>query len=98
MTTQELQRIKVVPHFMRLHEWVALEDGYFTDEGLRPEVMEDVMHSVSGHRGDEYGQRPQDIPFVQETEVANSACAWGSVCNAGAGMGKFVPDLYGVGR
>ncbi|MBV9238002.1 MAG: hypothetical protein JOZ94_19365, partial [Xanthobacteraceae bacterium] len=24
------------------------------------------------------------------------ACAWGSVCNAGAGMGKFVPDCYGV--
>jgi ABC-type nitrate/sulfonate/bicarbonate transport system substrate-binding protein len=31
-------------------------------------------------------------------ELANSACAWGSICNAGAGMGKFVPDLYGVGR
>jgi NitT/TauT family transport system substrate-binding protein len=25
-------------------------------------------------------------------------CAWGSVCNAGAGMGKFVPDAYGVAR
>jgi hypothetical protein len=25
-------------------------------------------------------------------------CAWGSICNAGAGMGKFVPDAYGVAR
>ncbi len=30
--------------------------------------------------------------------MANSACHWGSVCNAGAGMGKFVPDVYGVAR
>src|SRR6188472_3239872 len=43
--------------------------------------------------------RPQDVPFVEEMEdLANSACAWGSVCNAGAGMGRFVSDLYGAGR
>ena len=39
------------------------------------------------------------MPFLAGgMEVANSACEWGSVCNAGAGMGKFVPDLYGVAR
>jgi hypothetical protein len=98
MATQ-LTPIKVVPHFMRLHEWIALESGYYEDEGLEPVLMSDVMHSVSGHRGDEYGRRPQDMPFVEELEdLANSACSWGSVCNAGAGMGKFVSDLYGVGR
>jgi NitT/TauT family transport system substrate-binding protein len=95
----ELTPIKVVPHFMRLHEWIALEGGYYQDEGLEPVLMADVMHSVSGHRGDGYGRRPQDLPFVEEMEdLANSACAWGSVCNAGAGMGRFVSDLYGVGR
>jgi NitT/TauT family transport system substrate-binding protein len=57
-----------------------------------------VMHSVSSHRGDEYRQRPQDLPFVSDIEVANSACHWGSACNAGAGMGRFVRDLYTVGR
>src|SRR5690242_14503281 len=41
---------------------------------------------------------PQDAPFLARTPVANSACHWGSVCNAGAGMGKFVPDVYGVAR
>jgi ABC-type nitrate/sulfonate/bicarbonate transport system substrate-binding protein len=90
--------INVVPHFSRLHEWIALKEGYFQDEGLEPEMLTDVMHSVSSHRGDEYGQRPQDLPFVQGEEVANSACEWGTACNAGAGMGKVVPDLYSVGR
>ena len=90
--------INVVPHFSRLHEWIALEEGYFQDEGLEPHMLTDVMHSISSHRGDEYGQRPQDLPFVQGQEVANSACEWGTACNAGAGMGRVVPDLYSVGR
>ena len=100
MTTAHSGRtpITVVPHFSRLHEWIALEEGYFQDEGLEPEMLTDVMHSVSSHRGDEYGQRPQDLPFVQGQQVANSACEWGTACNAGAGMGRIVPDLYSVGR
>ncbi len=81
---------------MRLHEWIALEEGYYHDEGLEPETLADVMHRVSTHRGDRYTERPQDTPFLQGEEVANSACHWGSVCNAGAG--KFVPDVYGVAR
>lgn len=96
--SDEFTPIRVVPHFSRLHEWIALEEGYFRDEGLRPEMLSEVMHSVSGHRGEEYGKRPQDLPFVDGEEVANSACEWGSACNAGAGMGKVVPDLYSVGR
>src|SRR5438094_10036402 len=92
-------RIRVVPHFMRLHEWVALEEGHYRAEGLEPELLSDVMHRVSSHAGDPYFGRPQDLPFLAGgMEVANSACEWGSVCNAGAGMGKFVPDLYGVAR
>ena len=27
--TQHLKPVKVVPHFMRLHEWIALENGYY---------------------------------------------------------------------
>ncbi|SRR5581483_5529361 len=88
--------ISIVPHFMRLHEWVALDEGYYQAEGLEPRLREDVMHAVSLHGGDPYKDRPQDRPFVAGDEVANSACHWGSVCNAAAGMGKFVPDVYGV--
>lgn len=100
MTTTPSQRtpIRVVPHFPRLQEWIALEEGFFQAEGLEPELLEDVMHAVSSHHGDPYGQRPQDLPFVQQMEVVNSACQWGTACNAGAGMGRLVPDLYTVGR
>lgn len=87
-----------MPHFMRLHEWVALEEAAYQAEGLDPELLSEVMHDVSSHRGDPYLDRPQDRPFRAGEEVANSACEWGSVCNAGAGLGKFVPDLYGVAR
>jgi NitT/TauT family transport system substrate-binding protein len=90
--------IKVIPHFSRLHEWVALEEGYFREEGLEAQMLPEVMHGVSSHHGDAYGQRPQDRPFVQANEVTNSACEWGSACNAGAGMGHFVTELYTVGR
>lgn len=91
--------IRVVPHFMRLHEWIALEEGAYETEGLEPELLTDVMHDVSSHGRDAYFDRPQDKPFLAGAlEVANSACEWGSVCNAGAGMGKFVADLYGVAR
>lgn len=84
---------------MRLHEWVALEEGAYQAEGLEPEHLSDVMHDVSSHGRDAYFERPQDRPFLAGgMEVANSACEWGSVCNAGAGMGKFVSDLYGVAR
>lgn len=84
---------------MRLHEWVALDDGDYQAEGLEPELLTDVMHDVSAHGADPYFERPQDRPFTSGAmEVANSACEWGSVCNAGAGMGKFVADLYGVAR
>ena len=36
--------------------------------------------------------------YLQRDRVVTNACMWGSVCNAGAGMGKFVPDVYGVAR
>jgi hypothetical protein len=91
-------RIKIIPHFMRLHEWIALEERYYQAEGLEPELLPEIMHRVSAHRGDPYKERPQDRPFVDALPAVNSACHWGSVCNAGAGMGKFVPDVYGVAR
>lgn len=98
MAVRHRTPIKVVPHFMRLQEWIALEEGYYQDEGLEPELLTGVMHQVSMHGGDPYLRRPQDRAFLESAEVANSACHWGSVCNAGAGIGKFVPDIYGVAR
>ncbi|HEU5439953.1 MAG TPA: hypothetical protein VFU88_11740 [Ktedonobacterales bacterium] len=99
MTSSEARtKVSVVPHFSRLHEWIAMEEGYFQEEGLDAEMLPEVMHAVSGHKGDNYGERPQDLPFVRQQKVTNSACEWGTACNAGAGMGRLVPDLYTVGR
>jgi NitT/TauT family transport system substrate-binding protein len=44
-----------------------------------------------------YFQRPQDRPYTEDkAEVIQGACVWGSICNASAGMGRFVADAYGV--
>ena len=43
-----------------------------------------------------YFERPQDKPYTEGRDVIQGACAWGSICNASAGMGRFVPDAYGV--
>ncbi len=94
--TRDLTPIKVVPHFMRLHEWMALEYGYYQDEGLTPEHLDHVTHGLLSHQDKAYYDRPQDRPFIEGITVVNAACHWGSASNAGAGMGKFVPDLYGV--
>jgi hypothetical protein len=97
----EITRIKIFPTGMRLHEWIAFEEGLFRAQGLDPEVMWDVyLGQMQGWTGgtDGYKQRPQDQPFLVGEPAIGNACAWGSVCNAGAGMGKFVPDAYGIAR
>jgi ABC-type nitrate/sulfonate/bicarbonate transport system substrate-binding protein len=42
-----------------------------------------------------YFGRPQDTPYAEGRDVIQGACAWGSICNASAGMGRFVPNAYG---
>jgi hypothetical protein len=86
---------------MRLHEWIALERGYFQDFGIEPVIRWDIVSGIQASwRETDYKQRPQDRPFLGQSEPVDviNHCAWGSVCNAGAGMGKFVPDAYGVAR
>ena len=94
-----LTRVPISPTGMRLHEWIALEHGYFQEQGIEPEIRWDVTRGKqSSWKGMAYLERPQDKPFQSGEQTVTSACAWGSVCNAGAGMGKFVPDAYGVAR
>jgi NitT/TauT family transport system substrate-binding protein len=96
-----LKQLQIAPTGMRLHEWIALERGYFQDAGIEPLVRWDVLRGIqSSWKGVEYRERPQDKPFVGEAEPVDiiNHCAWGSVCNAGAGLGKFVADAYGVAR
>ena len=70
----ELTPINVVPHFSRLHEWVALEEGYFRDEGPEPNMLTDVMHSVSSHRGDEYGDLWCALTLPASEELTDPLC------------------------
>jgi NitT/TauT family transport system substrate-binding protein len=98
---QGLAKLRIAPTGMRLHEWLALERGYFQEAGIDPLVRWDIVSGImSSWQGKQYLQRPQDQPFVGGAEPVDiiNHCAWGSVCNAGAGLGKFVPDAYGVAR
>ena len=91
-------KINIFPTGMRLHEWIAFQEGYFAEQGLEPEVMMDLYVGMMQSWTGGYGERPQDKVFPGDTQAIGNACAWGSVCNAGAGMGKFVADAYGVAR
>jgi hypothetical protein len=91
-------KINIFPTGMRLHEWIAFEEGFFAEQDLQPEVMMELYLGMMKGWSGGYGDRPQDKVFPGATQAIGNACAWGSVCNAGAGMGKFVPDAYGIAR
>jgi hypothetical protein len=94
---ERMLHVKIAPKGMGLNDFVAMQEGYFAAEGL------DVALDWATFRGTQsswkdfaYKERPQDQPYAQGEEVLQSACAWGSVCNASAGMGRFVNDCYGI--
>jgi NitT/TauT family transport system substrate-binding protein len=90
-------RVKVAPKGMGLNEFVALQEGFFQAEGLDVEFDWKTFRGTQSSWKDlEYFARPQDQPYAEGAAVIQGACAWGSICNASAGMGRFVPDAYGV--
>ena len=93
-----MTKLRLKPTGMRLHDWMALEGNYWAAEGLEVEYLWDLVEATYEYGGVAYKERPQDQPFVQGEEVVCNACAWGSVANAGAGMGKFSADAYGIAR
>ncbi|MFI5266753.1 MAG: hypothetical protein ACHQ7M_05175 [Chloroflexota bacterium] len=93
-----MSKLRLKPTGMRLHDWMAYEGNYWADEGLEVEYLWDIIQATYEYGGVAYKERPQDQPFVQGEEVVCNACAWGSVANAGAGMGKFSADAYGIAR
>jgi ABC-type nitrate/sulfonate/bicarbonate transport system substrate-binding protein len=96
MTT--LKAVKIAPKGMGLNDFVAHQEGYFAAEGLHVEFdWKTFRGTQSSWKGLEYFQRPQDRPYTQSKEdVIQGACAWGTVCNASAGMGRIVREGYGV--
>jgi hypothetical protein len=90
-------KVSVAPKGMGLNDFVAMQEGFFRDEGLDVEFdMKTFRGTQSSWKDLQYFDRPQDRPYSEGRSVIQGACAWGSVCNAGAGMGKFVPDCYGI--
>jgi len=94
----DLRRVKVAPKGMGLYDFVAQQERFFEAEGLGVEFdWKTFRGTQSSWKNLDYFQRPQDRPFTQDKQdVIQGACVWGSICNAGAGMGRFVPDAYGV--
>jgi len=92
-----MKKVTVAPKGMGLNDFVAKEAGFFEAEGL--DVTFDwktFRGTQSSWKGLNYLERPQDQPYTKDkTEVIQGACVWGSICNASAGMGKFVAEAYG---
>jgi len=92
-----LRHVTVAPKGMGLNDFVAQQEGYFAAEGLDVEFdWKTFRGTQSSWKGLAYFERPQDRPYAEGRDVIQGACAWGSICNASAGMGRFVPDAYGV--
>ena len=92
-----LRSVKIAPKGMGLNDFVAYQEGYFTAEGLDVEFdWKTFRGTQSSWKGLPYFERPQDKPYAEGQEVIQGACAWGSICNASAGMGRFVAEAYGI--
>ena len=94
----EPHRVKIAPKGMGLNDFVAMQEGFFAAEGLDVELdWKTFRGTQSSWKNLQYFQRPQDRPYTHDkAEVIQGACVWGSICNASAGMGRFVADAYGV--
>src|SRR5215472_14242652 len=92
--TASLLHIRVAPKGMGLNDFVALEEGYFADEGLDIEIDWKTFRGTQSEWKMDYLERPQDKAV--DEGVIQGACLWGTISNASAGMGKFVPECYGV--
>jgi NitT/TauT family transport system substrate-binding protein len=92
-----LKRVKIAPKGMGLNDFVAHQEGFFAAEGLDVELDWKTFRGTQSSWKDlDYFQRPQDRPYTADKQdVIQGACVWGSICNASAGMGRFVPDAYG---
>src|SRR3954452_7620504 len=92
-----MKKVTVAPKGMGLNDFVAQQEGFFLAEGL--DVTFDwktFRGTQSSWKGLNYLERPQDQPYTKDkAEVIQGACVWGSICNASAGMGKFVSEAYG---
>ena len=94
-----MRKVRVAPKGMGLNDFVAEAEGFFADEGIEVEWdIKTFRGTQSSWKDLAYGSRPQDRPYTESKDsgLIQCACVWGSISNASAGMGRFVPDCYGV--
>ena len=93
-----MRKVRVAPKGMGLNDFVAEQEGFFADEGIEVEWdVKTFRGTQSSWKDLDYKSRPQDKPYAQgDASLIQCACVWGSISNASAGMGRFVPDCYGV--
>lgn len=85
----------VAPH-MRLHEWIAVEKGYFDDVGL-DYALEDQLLSATGERHD-LGDRVGAYQTFEKGRTCDvsSACHWTVNVAAASGHGRLYANAYSV--
>lgn len=90
-----MAKFLIQPH-MRLHEWVAEENGYFKDEELDYDfrVQWDSQDGRNQYLGDKIGAY-QTIEEGREVDVS-SACHWTINVAAASGHGKIYQHAYSV--
>ena len=73
-----LTKIRIFPTGMRLHEWIAFEEGYFREQGLDPDVLWDVYlgQMIGVAAGAFVFDRFTAVPLFAGTAVALPALAW----------------------
>ena len=88
-------RFVIAPH-MRLHEWVAVEKGYFDEVGL-DYALEDQLLSPTGERHD-LGDRVGAYQTFEKGRTCDvsSACHWTVNVAAASGHGKLYANAYSV--
>src|SRR5690242_14043333 len=96
---EHMRKVRVAPKGMGINDFVAEAEGFFAAEGIQVEWdIKTFRGTQSKWVENKYLQRPQDKPYTEEKDanLIQCACLWGTISNAGAGMGRFVGDCYGV--
>ena len=90
-----MAKFVIAPH-MRLHEWIAVEKGYFDEVGL-DYVLEDQLLSATGERHD-LGDRVGAYQTYEQGRTCDvsSACHWTVNVASASGHSKLYADAYSV--
>ena len=68
-------KVAVAPKGMGLNDFVAMQEGFFTAEGLDVEFDMKTFRGTQGSWKDlKYFDRPQDKPFAEGRSVIQGAC------------------------